>query len=162
MQTPRDWGKWLKDLRNADGSRADSPRLNARLNRRTMAATVRTIRETGSAVVMMRSWTRPDFAGVGDPLDCLASAEMTGQCRVPAPQQTHISDAIYDNIALGSTGAATVDINDLMCPAWPVCEPMIDRTPVWRDAGHYSTEALLEQRAKIWERLVATGHFGSR
>ena len=53
-----------------------------------------------------------------------------------------------------------VDINDVMCPAWPVCDPMLGRIPVWRDDGHYSTGILLARRAAIWDRLVETGEFG--
>src|SRR5690606_19633927 len=44
VQTPRDWGKWHRNLRAADGSRTD---IN-KLNRRTMSATVRAIRGQGS------------------------------------------------------------------------------------------------------------------
>ncbi len=157
VQTPRDWGRWTEDLGDADGDTADIDQLNLT----TMTDTVERIRGMGSAVVLMDSWIRPDFAGVDDPLACLAGAEMVSECRVPAPEESHLSDAIYQNLALTVPDIATVNINDLMCSAWPVCEPMVGRTPVWRDEGHYSTGALLEQRAGIWDRLVATGYFGA-
>jgi hypothetical protein len=46
-----------------------------------------------------------------------------------------------------------------MCPAWPVCEALDGRIPVWRDSSHYSADDLIKHRAQIWDLLRRTGFF---
>jgi hypothetical protein len=153
-QTPRDSGEWLEDISAADGSDVDVPTLNLT----TMTDTVERIHDAGARVVFVESLLRPEDAGVGNPLECLSGATRTSECRVPVPDFTHTSDGIYRTLAISEPDTtASVNLNDIMCPAWPVCEPMMGRIPVWRDEGHYSAEALISKKDQIWERLAGTG-----
>ncbi len=77
------------------------------------------------------------------------------------PTEPPIFDAYYRVLAMDDPAdVATVDINPIMCPAWPVCEPLDGRIPVWRDAGHYTADDLIKHRAEIWDLLHGSGFFG--
>ncbi len=93
------------------------------------------------------------------PLECLATARTVGECRVPVVPTTGLLDATFVTEAARSDSVFTVDINPIMCPAAPVCEPLLDGVPVWRDDLHFSSTALSLQQGKIWDAMVATGVF---
>ena len=52
-----------------------------------------------------------------------------------------------------------MDINRIMCPAYPVCDPVLDGRPVWRDAMHYLPSTLMANEGAIWKALTQTGDF---
>ncbi|HSX69267.1 acyltransferase family protein [Nocardioides sp.] len=125
------------------------------LNLTTMTSSLRKIRQAGAKALVMDAWIQ-QYDGVG-PLDCLAAAKTVGQCTVearPAP----LTDAIVRTLAIGSGGAIRrVGINDIVCPTYPACMPVLDGIPVWRDMQHYSTEVLLDHVTEIRDRLLGTG-----
>ena len=94
-----------------------------------------------------------------NPLECLSGARTVGECAVtaaPAP----LTDAIVHTFDIRNTAMATVTINDIVCPGYPVCQAMLNGIPVWRDSMHYSTEVLLDHVDEIRDRLLATGFLG--
>jgi peptidoglycan/LPS O-acetylase OafA/YrhL len=124
--------------------------------------TVDEIRSQGIKVVIVQSFLR--ISGKGDdyfnPLECLAAAKRVSECRVPVPTEPPIFDGYYRLLALKDPAdVATIDINPVMCPAWPVCEALDGRIPVWRDGGHYSADDLVKHRAEIWALLHGSGFF---
>jgi peptidoglycan/LPS O-acetylase OafA/YrhL len=152
-QSPRDRSD---QLRAPDGSTVDV----AHLNLRTMQDTVDRLRGLGIKVIIVRSLIRPSAETGIDPLDCLSAARRTAECRVPAPEYASPSDAIYRVLAIDHPDTATVDINPVMCPAWPLCDAMQGRIPIWRDGGHYSSDALRAHSAGIWKVLDSTNFLG--
>jgi hypothetical protein len=144
-----------KSLRNPDGSKTD-PSL---LNLQTMTTTLDRLKELDVKVVMLETMLRPGDPVAFNPLSCLAAARRSSECRVKAPPTPPYSDSIYRVLAIGRPDRATVNINRVMCPAWPVCDSIEGRIPVWRDTVHYSANALILHKDEIWDLLLATGYF---
>ena len=124
----------------------------------TTEATLRELSESGIRSVVVHSiWLPPD--SVGDPLDCLASVQKVQQCRVPVSPEPGLLDAYYLAAASQIEDVHTIDINPAMCPAAPVCDPVLDGIPVWRDPGHYTPAVILHRKAKVWRAIERTGVF---
>ena len=124
--------------------------------------TVGALRAQGIKVVIVQTFLQ--ISGLGDdyfnPLECLSAARRVSECRAPVPTEPPMFDAYYRVLAMDDPDVATVNINPVMCPAWPVCDSLDGRIPVWRDAGHYTSEDLIKHRAEIWDLLRHTGFFG--
>lgn len=118
----------------------------------TTNETLARIRQAGARPLILDSIISASF----DPLDCLARSTYLRQCTVPFPRQPPISDRFY-RAAARAGRAKTFDINRIACPGAPVCSPMIDRIPVWRNFNHYTPELLVHFRNQIWATIVATG-----
>ena len=141
----------------ADGSTISIPEQTA-LERQT----VHQLRAQGIKVVFVQTFLQIQEEGEDhfNPLECLAAAQRVSECRATAPTQPPIFDALFRVLALKAPDdVATIDINPVMCPAWPVCEPLLGRIPVWRDGGHYSADALIKHRTEIWDLLEQSGFF---
>ena len=130
----------------------------AELNYTTIEATLASIEEAGAEAVITET-SLIARNSMGDPLECLSAAEKTAQCRVPIEVEPHLVDSYYRTFAATSEPVHAITLNDLMCPAWPVCEPLFGRVPVWRDGVHFHPQAVFRQRDLVWERLVSTGAF---
>ena len=129
---------------------------------RLQRATIEKLRAQGIKVVIVQSFLQ--ISGKGDdhfnPLECLSAARRVSACRVPVPTEPPIFDGLYRVLATEHPAdVATIDINPVMCPAWPVCDPLDGRIPVWRDSGHYSADDLIRHRGQIWDLLRGSGFF---
>jgi peptidoglycan/LPS O-acetylase OafA/YrhL len=124
------------------------------LIRNTSNETISRIRATGARVLIMRSIITASF----DPLNCLSSAKYVDQCRVPVPRPP-ISDRYYLAAAKRGSGVFTFAVNNIVCPAAPLCDPVVDGISVWRNPNHYSTRILVHFRTAIWAAMVRTGVF---
>jgi peptidoglycan/LPS O-acetylase OafA/YrhL len=94
---------------------------------------------------------------LGDPLDCLAKARQVGQCRVPIVPLTGVLDALYRTEAARNPDVADLSLNPIVCPTAPICDPVFQGVPVWRDALHYTPRVLVKHRAEIWRAIEETG-----
>jgi peptidoglycan/LPS O-acetylase OafA/YrhL len=139
-----------------DGSQIGVPRLIE-----LQSQTVDRLRALGIKVVIVQSFLQ--ISGRGDdrfnPLECLSAARRVSECRVPVPTEPPIFDGFHRVLAMDDPDVATVDINPVMCPAWPVCDALDGRIPVWRDGGHYSADDLVRHRGEIWHLLLGSGFF---
>jgi peptidoglycan/LPS O-acetylase OafA/YrhL len=90
-----------------------------------------------------------------EPLECLATAVTTAECRVPVPINEPPSAAFARALGAQRADTSSVSVNDLMCPTAPLCEPLVGRVPVWRDREHYTPAALDRVRDYLWKRLAA-------
>ena len=144
-----------RQLRRPDGSKTDLEVLNLE----TMTTTLERLEELDLEVVMVETMLRPNDPDPFNPLSCLSEARRSSECRVKAPPEVPYSDSIYQVLAIGQPDRATVNINPVMCPAWPVCDPIEGRIPVWRDSAHYSADALVLRKDEIWDLFLKTGYF---
>jgi hypothetical protein len=116
------------------------------------------LRDAGvRSLVFQGVWALEEPAG--DPLECLATASRLEQCRVVVDTTTGLLDSIYRSTAARSEEVFTVDINPFLCPQAPVCDPVIDGVPVWRDKRHYTPAAILGVKDRIWTAIRRTGVF---
>jgi peptidoglycan/LPS O-acetylase OafA/YrhL len=121
---------------------------------RTFAA----IGEAGARTLVVQGvWALADSAP--PPLECLATARRVQQCRIPVEPGTGILDAVYVATAAVDPDVFTVDINPIMCPAAPVCDPVLDGVPVWRDGSHYSPAVIVRKRDQVWQAMQDSGAF---
>ena len=126
------------------------------LIRNTTNETVAQITATGAHALILRGIITSSF----DPLSCLASATYVRQCLVPVSHPT-ISDTYYRDAAARHPGTVfTFSLNRVACPTAPVCLPIIDGIPVWRNVNHYSTEILVRLKAGVWNAITRSGALG--
>jgi hypothetical protein len=152
-EMPRSSDNWQDGLVATDGRKLPINQLNLD----TMTSTLQTIHRAGARAVVVEGWiVRYDDV---NPLECLSGASRIGQCTVPAPPAP-LTDSFARTLAARTSGITTVSINDIVCPTQPVCEPVLNDIPVWRDSKHYSTEVLLDHVKEIRARFLATGYFG--
>jgi peptidoglycan/LPS O-acetylase OafA/YrhL len=132
----------------------------AQLHLRKTSETVEKIHAAGARLIIVKALlgTEGYLRNGPDPLDCLARAERLGDCALIPPIGKPFTDAIMQTLAIESPDdTATVDLNPVLCPDYPICRPISGRTIVWKDAHHVTGTFLDEQRADIWARLRATG-----
>ncbi|QWF24429.1 acyltransferase [Nocardioides sp. LMS-CY] len=154
-QIPRDTEAWRTKLLSTDPKPGET--LEQRLVR-TIDDTLTRVHDAGARALVIDSMlTVPRDSAA--PLDCLAGATELAQCRVPVPIESPPSDAFYRAAAATMPGVHTVNINPIMCPAAPVCDPMDGDIPVWKDRKHYTPRALDLHRDEIWQALLDSGAF---
>ena len=149
--------RWQLDLASPDRPAGETL---AQLHLRKSAATVELVHAAGAKMIIVEALlgTNGYSRNGPDPLDCLARADTLGECAVVPPIDKPFTDGILESIAVASPDdTATVDLNPVLCPDYPVCRPVIGRTVVWKDHDHVTGTFLDEQRAGIWSRLVTTG-----
>ena len=155
-QQGRDGDFWQDRMARAPGEVNDEP-LGHLLYDAT-ATTLRGLSRDGIRSVVVHSiWLPPGW--LGDPLDCLASVRQVQDCRVPISPKPGLLDAYYLAAASQLADVHTIDINPAICPAAPVCDPVLDGIPVWRDPGHYTPSVILHRKARVWRALERTGVF---
>ena len=110
------------------------------------------------SLVLNSIWHPP--AEMGDPLECLATALAASRTAGWRCRRTgELQDSLYLAAAARSDDIFTVDINPVMCPSAPVCDAMLGKIPVWRDAVHYSPAILESREAQIWQAHRGLGRF---
>ena len=155
-QQARDTGLWADQLAREPG--APAPDSLDYLLHDTTEKTLSGLADDGIRSLVVHSiWLPPP--SFGNPLDCLAGAERVQQCRVPISPEPGRQDAYYLAAASHLDDVYTVDINPTICPAVPVCDPVLGGIPVWRDPGHYTPSVILDQRSEVWAAIETSGVF---
>ncbi|MCW2791328.1 MAG: acyltransferase [Nocardioides sp.] len=155
-QLGRDGNFWDGMLGSTPGDRDPDPL--APLLYDTTSHTLGGLVKAGRRALVFQSiWLPP--RRMGDPLDCLASSRRIEQCRVPVSPEAHLLTSDYLGAAARWPDVHTVDINPLICPAAPVCDPVLDGIPVWRDRNHYSPTVIAHHRKGIWHLIERSGVF---
>jgi len=152
---PRTSSSWQGDLLTYDGE-ARPPR---EMQQDAISRSLRMIDDAGVRAVMIKSimGTNGWDGGGFDPLACLAQAKKQSECAVSPPLDRPVADAILESVAVQNPRADTIDVNPLICPDSPICLPVLDGDPVWRDYQHISPAAARHVRKGIWSRIQATG-----
>jgi peptidoglycan/LPS O-acetylase OafA/YrhL len=148
-------GEWEDELTRADGAELEQPGELGSAARET----VRRINAAGADAVVIQSivgtdgWHREGW----DPLDCLARADVQADCVVTMPARRPVIDSYHETLASENDRMAVVDLNPLVCPSAPLCLPLLDGQPVWRDPNHITAEIGVHLREDIWELITDTG-----
>jgi hypothetical protein len=145
-QMPREW------LLFDDHPGAPYPETAARAVDDVTAA----VTSTGARVVFVNSWLKT----IGDPLGCLSGARHENECETVQTGPPDPLDSYYaTEAAQHPDEVATIDVNRVMCPRYPMCAAVLDGLPTWRDQLHYLPGNLQAHDGQIWDQLVATGFF---
>ena len=151
MSEARDNGYWAKHLEPLSGADVPLPELL----RTSTEATARQVTSSGARLVILDKMFETHLGR--DPLDCLATADVLGECAVPVPVNQSLTNEIAHSTAASTPGVATLDINGIACPDAPVCAPMIDGINVWRNNNHFSTQIFLHFRDQLWQAITRLG-----
>ncbi len=113
----------------------DGPELQglsqAELVERTANASLAAFRRAGVPVAIVESI--PVTGEDKNPLTCLSTADRLEQCRYVAQLGVTPVERIYRS---AGSGISSVNIDSLVCPYLPICDPVIDDVVVKWDATH--------------------------
>ncbi|MFM7225296.1 MAG: hypothetical protein ACKO1Y_07705, partial [Actinomycetota bacterium] len=84
---------------------------------------------------------------------CLRRAESLEECRYVGPRTVSGLEAAYRKLAREDPGIATLDLDRLVCPYLPICDPVVEGTLVKSDTYHL-TPTFAESLAPTIERLL--------
>lgn len=73
-----------------------------------------------------------------DPLACLSKARYLDECRFVASAKPSPVARHYRELAHTKERVFDLDINELICPYLPICDPLVDGRIVWYDVSHIS------------------------
>lgn len=113
---------------------------------------VASLTEDGREVVMFEPV--PIAPEDQDPLACLSKAKLIEECRFVTTVRPGIQERVMRDVADASAGSvASIDTDRLVCPFLPICDPVIDGLPVWRDNNHVTVSFWKHRRPEV-ERLL--------
>jgi peptidoglycan/LPS O-acetylase OafA/YrhL len=128
-------------IKTADGAEAmlGDGELPAAL-RDAARATVERLRDDGRKVVIVEPV--PTSGTRFSPVDCLSGADTVNECRYVASDEPTPLERFYRGLSHGD-GVWSLDIDRLVCPYLPICDPIVDGTVVKRDPGHLTNDYAL-------------------
>ena len=115
----------------------------------------RSIESAGARTVIVTSM----LTTIDDPLGCLSAARDVSECETVQKVSPDDPNAFYLAAAAADPDVATIDVNTVMCPGFPLCAAVLDGLPTWRDDKHYLPANVVAHDAQIWDLLEATGFF---
>jgi hypothetical protein len=117
--------------------------------------TVARFRADGRDVVIIEPipLTPPGF----NPLTCLSTTSAIDHCRFNAAAKPSATELYYRALARSSNHIQDLDLDRLVCPRLPICDPVVDGRIVWYDGSHLSTGYTRTLAGPIRELLVADG-----
>ena len=78
-----------------------------------------------------------------DPVDCLSKAKFLEECRYVANDVPTPLELDFRALAEQEEGVWSLDIDRLVCPYLPICDPVVGGLIVKRDQGHLTTNYAL-------------------
>jgi peptidoglycan/LPS O-acetylase OafA/YrhL len=100
--------------------------------RQTTDESVAKLRAGGSKVVLLE----PIPVAPIDPLDCLSRSTYLEACRYVAGTTPDPVQHDYRQLARRDSGVTSVDLDRLVCPYFPICDPIVDGQIVKWDPTH--------------------------
>jgi hypothetical protein len=113
------------------------------------------IESAGARTVIVRSMLTTH----SNSLSCLSAARDQSECEEVQSEKLEPLDSYYLTAAAEDPDVATIDVNRVMCPGFPLCAALLDGQPVWRDRRHYLPSTLVAHDPQIWRLLRETGFF---
>jgi peptidoglycan/LPS O-acetylase OafA/YrhL len=117
------------------------------------AETVRRLRTDGRRVLIIEPAPIAPF----DPVACLSDATYLDECRYVATLQPSPIERAYRNLDDLDEGVWSMDIDRLVCPYLPICDPVVNGSIVKRDAGHITGRYSATLAEPFEQYLAANG-----
>ncbi len=135
----------------------DVARQTEALDRR-ITDLVRDLRADGRTVVIFEPI--PVVAIADNTLTCLSLVQALEPCRFvtrtgPGPQER-----IFRRLADADPGVVAVDLDPLVCPYLPICDPVVDGMVVKRDDNHLTVTFANSMLDEVEAFLIAEGVVG--
>ena len=117
---------------------------------RLIVRTVRTAASSGAHVVIVEN--PPSFPA--DPVACLADVEDVADCTIVDRSDEGTTTQLLRSLVGGKLPITTVDLDDLVCRAEPLCPPYANGRFVYGDVSHVLPSWWMAQRSELDERLT--------
>ena len=108
-----------------------SPNFEATLARLS-GETLRALRAPGRRVVVLEPVPVPP----ADPLSCLSRGGTVRHCGFRASSGPTPLERYFRRAASSEPDVAAVDLDQVVCPNLPTCDPVVDNVIAWRDNAH--------------------------
>lgn len=128
--------------------------------RRRITDLVHRLRRQGRTVVLIEP--TPVSAQDRVPLQCLAFSKEPDACRFVATPGPLGEEQIYRDLAKEDPGVISLDLDPLVCPYLPICDPIVDGKVVLRDNNHLTTTYSASLADRVDWALSVKGLFPRR
>ena len=119
--------------------------------REARTTTVAAVRAAGAAMIVIEPTPFAPF----DPLECLSGSGDVGECAwYDARPSTSIDEAVL-GLATPTSGVASVNLDDVVCPRLPICLAYVDSEFTYFDDNHVRSEWWLAHLDELSRRLDA-------
>jgi hypothetical protein len=109
----------------------------------------------GRGVVMLEPIP---FAPAGhDPLECLDDASVVEECRYVFPTAPADVEQLYRRLADENDRLSSVDLDPLVCPYLPICDPIVDHVVVKFDRERLTSTFARSLAPAVERELAAAG-----
>ena len=139
------------------GLDGDADRQAAALDRR-ITDVVRSLRADGRTVVIFEPI--PVVAKDDDTLTCLSQEQALDPCRFVTRDGPGYEERIIRRLAADDDGVIAVDLDRLVCPYLPICDPVVDDLVVKRDHNHLTVTFARSLLDPVDDYLIARGVVG--
>ena len=102
--------------------------------RKAVASTVEQLRADGRSVVLVEPM--PVARTGDDPLACLSEAKYLEECRFVVPERRGFEETELRTLAQRDHGVWSLDLDRLICPFLPICDPVVGGRVPWLDDNH--------------------------
>jgi hypothetical protein len=117
---------------------------------RTSQATQELARYGGSVTII-----EPRPSSPFDAVNCLAAVDWIDECAFIATTASLDESFALREVAEGLPGVSTVSIDDLVCPRYPLCDPIIGGTLVRYDSDHLYAGFAQRIAVELWARVTS-------
>jgi SGNH domain (fused to AT3 domains) len=149
---PGFWVSYLgPDLETLDPS---SREYDAWLERATVSA-LDELEADGRSVVVLEPIPLPRDSF--DQLDCLSNASVVEECRYVTRAEPTPLEEIYRRLDAADDAVWSTDIDQLVCPFLPICDPIVNGQVVRTDVSHLSTGFAETLAPALEDYLVSNG-----
>jgi len=143
----------LPDNRRVLANLPDSERALQAVAAKTLAQ----LRKRGRKIVIFEPL--PTAPGTFNPFDCLSKESSVDACRYVARASPSRLERYYRQAANGSD-VFTLDLDRLVCPYLPICDPIVGGVVVKRDSQHITAGFSQKLAAPIQSLLASDGIVG--
>jgi peptidoglycan/LPS O-acetylase OafA/YrhL len=116
--------------------------------------TLAELRKAGRKIAIIEPL--PLAPGTFNPFTCLSRAKYLDACRYVATARPTRLEQYYRSIANG-TSLYTLDVDRLVCPYLPICDPIVDGIVVKKDSQHITRDYSRHLADSLAALLVADG-----
>jgi peptidoglycan/LPS O-acetylase OafA/YrhL len=146
-------GTFTKGFENVFGGAASRGAIDA-----STEASITGLRAPGRKVVIIESLPIPvDHTKPFDSVGCLAKAEFLESCRIRAEIGPTPLERTYRKIAAEDDDVFSLSLDRAVCPALPVCDPVVDGQVVHFDAEHLTVPFSQALEPQVDEYLKSHG-----
>jgi hypothetical protein len=139
----------------AQGHELKTPSQREAALRSSITSVVHDLRAAGTKVVLVEPI--PVSSNQDDPEKCLSKAKFLEQCRYVATVGPTGEEKIYRDLAAADPGVVSLDLDRLVCPYFPICDPEVGGIVVKHDDTHLTRTFAMSLLGPFTRSLVADG-----